>query len=288
MVIKVLRTLGEELAEALKAKGVSSLLIGRLEPELQRIAVKMLTKGYGIIYGEDKGRTVAEELGVKLLRPGGEERAEARVEKGGEIPFTPPETPQFVLDFSLWNELDEEEKRKTLFQVEMAVATIRKWLWEGNIRLANLPPGITFPYSFAVKEAEGKCVVLDPKGDDVDSEGLRQFDVFIIGAVVDKGRRLKNATLRIAEKAGYDCPRVRIALWGSTLGVPDEINKIVEIVLRVKRGEELDKAILGTMSKSDLLARAKWETDRGDRERARVLIEVAKSRGFKVHFLETK
>ena len=288
MVIKVLRTLAEELAEALRAKGVSSLLIGKLEPELQRVAVKMLTKGYGIVYNRDKGRTVAEELGVRLMRPGGEERAEARVEKGGEVPFSPPETPQFVLDFSLWDELDDEERKKTLFQVEMTVATIRKWLWEGNVRLANLPPGVTFPYSFAVKEAEGKCVVLDPKGDDVDTEGLRQFDVFVIGAVVDKGRRLKNATLRIAEKAGYDCPRVRIALWGSTLGVPDEINKIVEIVLRVKRGEELEKAILDTMSKSDILARAKWEMDRGEREKAQVLIDLAKSRGLKVHFLETK
>ena len=288
MIIKMLKTLAEELAEALKGKGIESILVDKLEPSLQRIAVKMLVKGYGIITEPGLGRVVAEEEGIKILKPNGEERADVKVVKGAEIPFVPPELPQFVLDFSLWDEMTEEEKRKTLFQVEMTVATIRNWLWEGNIRLANVPQGLSFPYRFATKAVSGKCVVLDPKGDEINSEELRSYDVFIIGAIVDKGRRLKDATQRLAKKAGYDCPRVRIALWGSTVGVPDEINKIVEIVLKVKRGEDLEKAVIEEMSKSDIIARAKWELSRGNVEHAKELIEIAKFRGIKVHFLDTR
>jgi len=259
------------LAQAIRGR---KLHVGKLEPSLQKVAVFALSKRLGLVEGEFRGRLIKEELGVALLKGKGEDKADLSVAKGGELPFVPPKVPQFVLDFSLWNELTDEERRKTLFQVEMTIATIRKYLWEGNLRLANVPEGVRLRYRFAEEPVEGECVVLDPKGDIAREEDLREAEVYVVGAIVDKGRRLKDATARLAEKAGYDCPRLRITLFGSVIGVPDEINKIVDIVMRVRLGEGLNEAVLANASKSDLLARVRFEESRGNKE----LVELLRSK----------
>jgi Uncharacterized conserved protein len=111
--------------------------------------------------------------------------------------------------------------------------------------------------------AEAKTIVLDPYGDvDANEEIIRNSDVFIIGGIVDKGRRLKYATTELAKMRGYDYPRVRIKLRGSVVGVPDEINKIAEIVLKVKEGESLEEAVISTMSKADKVARILYDVHR--------------------------
>ncbi|MGC9106133.1 MAG: tRNA (adenine(9)-N1)-methyltransferase Trm10 [Thermoprotei archaeon] len=256
------------LAQALLRRGVNAIHVGHLEPDLQRVAVFMLAKGYGVVEGEFRGRVANVQLGIKLLKGVGEEGARAAIKKGGEVPFDPPRAPQFVFDFSLWDEMTEEERRKTVFQVDLAIATLRRYLWEGNAKFANKPPEVNLPYRTAEEAVEGPCVVLDPKGETAREEDLRSAQVYVIGAIVDTGRRLKDATTRLARKAGYDCPRLKITLYGSVVGVPDEINKIVDVVMRVRLGEAIDEAVLANASKSDLLARIKHEEARGNVELA--------------------
>lgn len=249
--------IGKIFAEELKKRGIDKLHVGYEKPELQHLAVKMLIKDYGIIERESNGIKIKEEGGVSLLKGHGTEKTRYFFGKGGEkINISPPKYPLIVIDMGLFDSLnDEEEKRKTLLQVELSLSVIRKYLWDGNLALIHFP----FPLGKS-KVINGvdtdNCIILDPYGDiDGDEYIIRQADVFIIGGIVDKGRRLKYATKMLAEKYNYPCKRVKITLKGSTVGVPDEINKIVDIVLSVKFGGGLEEAIIRNQSKSDKISR---------------------------------
>lgn len=251
------------LAKELKERGIYSLFIGHEKPSLQTLAVKMLIKGYGIVKGEREGNVVAEEEGIKLLKGLGTEKTGFIFRKGGEnVIKNPPTSPKIVIDMGLFNELNEEEKKKTLVQLQMTLNTIRKFWWDGNLVIVD-----DFKLGKAVNvkkpQFEGKGIVLDPYGETVADEGIiRASEIFIIGGIVDKGRRLKMATKRLAEIRGYNFPRVKITLRGSTVGVPDEINKIAEIIIRVKEGEGLEEAIIKTQSKADKVARILYDVHR--------------------------
>lgn len=74
--------------------------------------------------------------------------------------------------------------------------------------------------------------MLDPEGDCVLSEELvRVMDMFIVGGIVDKERRVKGETARLYRLLRLNVPRCRIELRGSIIGVPDRINKVIEIIL---------------------------------------------------------
>ncbi|QIW23712.1 tRNA methyltransferase [Sulfolobus sp. S-194] len=247
--------LGKLLAEELKERGIYKIYIGYEKPSLQSIAVKMLVKNYGFVKREISSRRIGEIEGISLYKGKGDEKVDLVFTKGGDkIPLKLPKYPLIVIDMSLFNELDEEEKRKTLLQVNLTLHVIRKFLWDGNLALIN-SPNISLGKARNIDKIEtDNCVVLDPYGDIIANEEIiRKTDVFIIGGIVDKGRRLKYATSKLAEK--YPCKTVKITLRGSIVGVPDEINKIVNIILEVKYGKEIEKAIIDSQSNSDKVAR---------------------------------
>ncbi|MCS7119013.1 MAG: hypothetical protein RMH75_03350 [Archaeoglobaceae archaeon] len=74
---------------------------------------------------------------------------------------------------------------------------------------------------------------MDPKGEKVlDGKKAR---CYVIGGIVDKSEN-RDLTSIIAHellKSGIKCDRRRIELRGDTIGVPDRINHIEDIVLRV-------------------------------------------------------
>ncbi|MBB5255037.1 tRNA (adenine(9)-N1)-methyltransferase Trm10 [Sulfurisphaera ohwakuensis] len=247
--------LGKLLAEELKERGIYKIYIGYEKPSLQNIAVKMLVKNYGFVKREISGKRIGEIEGISLYKGKGDEKVDFAFTKGGEkIPIKLPKYPLIVIDMSLFNELDEEEKKKTLLQVNLTLHVIRKFLWDGNLALIN-SPNISLGKARNIDNIEtDNCIVLDPYGDIIANEEIiRRTDVFIIGGIVDKGRRLKHATSKLAEK--YPCKKVKITLRGSIVGVPDEINKITDIILAVKFGKDIEKAIIETQSNSDKIAR---------------------------------
>ncbi len=103
-------------------------------------------------------------------------------------------------------------------------------------------------------------VVLDPYGDEDATEGLiRSVDTFVLGGIVDDSG-WRYATRELADKVGYNLKRVRISLRGSRVGVPDRLNKIMSIILRVKEGESLEESIIGEQSNADKFTRLLRDT----------------------------
>jgi tRNA (adenine9-N1/guanine9-N1)-methyltransferase len=255
--------LSHYFSQLLKDQGYYSIHIGREKPDLQTLAVKMLVKGYGIIDEKREGNTVLEVEGIRLLKGRGSEKSDCIFRKGGKNIITdPPEFPKIVIDLGLFDSLTEEEKKKTLVQLNMTLNILRRFWWDGNLVIVG-DVRIGKAINVSKFRVEAKTIVLDPYGDvDANEEIIRNSDVFIIGGIVDKGRRLKYATTELAKMRGYDYPRVRIKLRGSVVGVPDEINKIAEIVLKVKEGESLEEAVISTMSKGDKVARILYDVHR--------------------------
>jgi len=250
--------IGKLFAEELKKNDIDKLYVGHEKPELQHLAIKMLLRNYGLIDADINALKIKEEEGIQLFKGRGEEKVKYLFGKGGKkVELRLPKYPLIVIDMGLFDELEEEEeKKKTLLQVEVTLSVIRKWLWDGNLALIHSPP-FSIGKAKIINEIESdNCIVLDPYGDTAADENMiRSTDVFIIGGIVDKGRRLKHATSKLAEKYNYPCKRVKIMLRDSIVGVPDEINKIVSIVLKVKYGGKLEDAIIENQSKSDKISR---------------------------------
>jgi len=251
--------IGKLFAEELKKNNIDKLYIGHEKPELQHLAIKMLLRNYGLIDTDINALKIREEDGIQLFKGRGEEKVKYLFGKGGKkVKLQLPRYPLIVIDMGLFDELEEEEeKRKTLLQVEVTLSVIRKWLWDGNLALIHSPLPLSIGKAKIINDIQlDNCIVLDPYGDTVANEDIiRSTDIFIIGGIVDKGRRLKYATSKLAEKYNYPCKRVKIMLRDSIVGVPDEINKIVNIVLKVKYGGKLEDAIIDNQSKSDKISR---------------------------------
>ena len=249
--------IGKLFAEELKKNGIDKLYIGHEKPELQHLAIKMLLKNYGIIEASINAQKVKEEEGILLFKGKGEEKVKYLFRNGGKkIELQLPKYPLIVIDMGLFDELEEEEKKKTLLQVKVALGVIRKWLWDGNLALIHSPLLSIGKTRMISAIDSDNCIVLDPYGDLVANEDIiSSADIFIIGGIVDKGRRLKYATTKLAEKYKYPCKRVKIALRDSIVGVPDEINKVVNIILKVKFGGKLEDTIIENQSKSDKISR---------------------------------
>ncbi len=249
--------LARALSRELLDLGITSVYSKR--ESLQRIAVDVLVKGLKLKEGEFKGRVKAEELGVKIVWGKGEDRAEATFsQEGREVLSDFPKIPLFIVDLGLWDYHSEKEKRRLLVQLIASVDAVRKHLWDYNLSLNHSPFKLTsFPNKVRYDvEPTGKAVVLNPYGDVVATEEmLREADTFILGGIVDESG-WKGATTLLSEKFGYaDLPQVRIELRGSRVGVPDRINKIIEIVLEVREGKGLEEAIIDNQSSADKFLR---------------------------------
>ncbi|MGC8974221.1 MAG: tRNA (guanine-N1)-methyltransferase [Thermoproteus sp.] len=235
----------------------------RYEPE-QCAAVRILLGGYRLCRFPD---------GVALVREGRPcpEPVEVRLE--------PPETPRIYIDLGLWDIHTDSEKNELVEQVVASIAAVRRQLWDGNLYLSRAPPEFLERFRraargmrHAVRFQEGPppptSLVLDPEGPCVaDEEVLRSASDIVLGGIVDKERVYKGATARLAASIGVsDRRRCRIELRGSTVGVPDRINKIVEIVLSVRfAGTSLEDAIISAQAKRDKVYRLMREFQKAGR-----------------------
>ncbi|MEZ0247665.1 MAG: tRNA (adenine(9)-N1)-methyltransferase Trm10 [Thermoproteus sp.] len=284
------------LFEALRGLGVECLCVPRrfkcrgLLP--QCVAVGILVGRYSICEARCGGPSLGVWGGVELLSGAGGTScrwALARsCEKPMRIDFSPPEAPRIVVDLSLWGEHTEGEKHELVEQIVAALGAVRNFLWDGNLWITNAPDQFALLLERHARGMVHKMkivggtppfespVVLDPEGPCLFTEETAfAHNDFIIGGIVDKEHVVKSGTRRIAERIGVD-KRCRIELRGSVVGVPDRINKIVEIILAVRfAGASLEEAIINAQAKRDKVYRLMRELQRlGPRvemERARAL-----------------
>ncbi|WP_054845901.1 tRNA (adenine(9)-N1)-methyltransferase Trm10 [Sulfuracidifex tepidarius] len=274
-------SLAEYMADYLKSEGIDSLGIKGIKRYskslLHDILVHCLVNGFSIKRGEFVGSHPVQEMGISLyyLSSSGEPLHYA-LEKDStcSIDIKLPEFPKFLIDMNLWGYLTEEERTDLVRQLGLSISVIRRYYWDGNLRVVN-PPQELFQllshmfkgFSFVLETEEGihEGIVLDPYGEyEIDETTIREAQTFIIGGIVDKGKRFDRATEFLTRVSGYShLKRYKIALRSSVIGVPDRINKILEILLLVRSSYSLEKAILETQNNSDKISRARFEINKG-------------------------
>jgi len=162
--------------------------------------------------------------------------------------------PYIVVDCSFFDDHTEKEKRKILLQIEQTLGVVRKYMWDERLIITHLNCGLGEYYSSTAEFIKNKnirdVILLDPSGDEV-FRGERA-ECFIIGGIVDKSGEKKGWTSRIGdalEREGIRFRSMRILLRGDTVGVPDRINTIAEIVLKVVMdGMDVEKAVKDVQS----------------------------------------
>lgn len=278
------------LLSTVRSLGCSALCAPRwaLRRGLQGLGIDVLLGKLNVRRGECRGNTVMEEP-ITIIAPGpGESRGDCLIVEGaGEISVESmraamPRHPLFIIDLSLWNRHSDVEKREVVEQVMSSINYVREYLWDGNLIISNSTPEFmelfnryapsmthavriidSFPY-YEVTSA--RAAVLDPYGDEASIDDLRRTEVFILGGIVDKERKIRDETLALYRMLNLDdlrLPRYKLTLWGSRVGVPDRINKVMKIVLDVVvMGRGIDEAILAAQSNKDRLQRLVHELQR--------------------------
>lgn len=187
--------------------------------------------------------------------------------------ITPPEEPRIYIDLGLWDIHTEAEKNELVEQVVASIAVVRRYLFDSNLILARTPAefldkfnkmakGMKHAVAMSREPPPPTAVVLDPEGpQSLTEDVVRAEPVFVVGGVVDKERIYKGATSRLAASIGAS-KRYRIELRGSVVGVPDRINKVIEILLAVRFGAPLEEAIIAAQAKRDKLYRLMAELQR--------------------------
>lgn len=157
--------------------------------------------------------------------------------------------PYIAVDCRFYDLHTEKEKSKLKLQVMQTLGIVREFMWDERLIVSGKDFGVGI-YSerledFLQSKEIDEVVLLDPKGERIFDN--KKSKCYVIGGIVDKAEN-RDLTSKIGEeleKAGIRCDRRRIELRGDIVGVPDRINHIAEIVLRVVLdGFDVEKAIL--------------------------------------------
>ncbi|MCY0849804.1 hypothetical protein [Sulfuracidifex metallicus] len=273
------------MGDYLKRIGANNVLIKGIKRYsnsiLHSIMINCLVNGFTIKEGNFVGRLYDNELGIEIYTP---KREGVTVRYGiekGQFNFDPsliPAYPKFVVDMKLWNYLTDEERKDLIRQIGLSISVIRRYFWDENLVIANQPSCLDSMLNYMFKDfsyrvprrfkLERDSIVLDPYAEDEINEDLiRRTKVFIIGGIVDKGKRFDRATEYLTKVSGYqEVKGYKITLRSSIIGVPDRINKILEILMKVIQGSTLEEAIIEEQTTSEKLARARYEIAKGNND----------------------
>ncbi|MEG9194377.1 MAG: tRNA (guanine-N1)-methyltransferase [Candidatus Methanoglobus sp.] len=229
--VEKLRNLG------IKRIGVK-IRIPRSKDIIRALALEV-ANGKAEVFRGDGGINFSFDLEGKYLP----EPPEAYVGTAGERLFGKEDLirgryfPIIAVDCRFYDLHSDKEKRKVHLQVTKTLGTVREFMWDEKLVVAAKDFGVGIYCErleeFLLGRNIDEVVLLDPSGDEV-FKG-EKAECYVIGGIVDKGEN-RNLTKLIGdelEKAGIKCRRQRIELRGDIIGVPDRINHIAEIVLRV-------------------------------------------------------
>jgi len=191
-------------------------------------------------------------------------------------------TPIIVIDYKFWDILLDKEKNRLLTQTIFTLYTIRRYLWDKNLILSNIPNQHTLStinkwlgeHNVTLSRQETlelleemnikpkDVILLDPNTEAIlTREDVMKAKAFIIGGIVDKIIPRHGLTSKLLENV--EVSRRKIVLKNSTVGVPHRINKIAEIVLATRYTySALIPAIRSSQSKIDSRWRAYVELSR--------------------------
>ncbi len=193
-----------------------------------------------------------------------------------------PPLPAFVVDLGLLGKHSDEERARLKVQLGITLNVIRMYLWDPHLILTSTPENVR-NWLFDVmgnakvnisREKPGrilwsmgadKVIILRPDASNPLSEDeVRQADAFIIGGIVDRIPR-PGVSRYLDASVPWGEPR-KILLRGSLLGVPERINRIVEIILKILIDNmSLEEAIVSSMTKRDIQRRLIVEIMRASR-----------------------
>ncbi|NJF24523.1 tRNA (guanine(9)-/adenine(9)-N1)-methyltransferase [Thermococcus sp. Bubb.Bath] len=173
-----------------------------------------------------------------------------------------PDWPRFIIDLMHWDNHTQTEKGKICLQAVQCYGLLRDyftgrelavtWANDEFRRMYNGPLDRITVYDgptaeFLEKEGIDEVVLLDPWAEEVLSEDDFNAKAFIIGGIVDTSGSKKKTTPKIGEeleKAGIRARRRKIVLKGKTIGVPDRINRILGIILKMMvEGKSMNEAV---------------------------------------------
>ncbi|HII61367.1 tRNA (guanine(9)-/adenine(9)-N1)-methyltransferase [Pyrococcus horikoshii] len=278
---------GDVLREILQEKGIISVgTLSRKWPSgrdiYQELAL-LLLEGDGAIVELEEETSESWDLNGKKVGPS--KYAYVRpclVEKfkvvvdGDEIARRLPDYPWIIVDLMLWDKHIPKEKDKITLQVRETYAVMRRmyyprkfaitWINEEYKKKNKLPLEKIVSYEgttaeFLKERGINRVVLLDPNADEALSEKDLEEKAFIIGGIVDMKGDKKGTTAKIGEvlkKEGIEVLRRKIVLRGDVIGVPDRINHITEILIRMLYGEPMERAILAVQAPTH----ARWRLRR--------------------------
>ncbi len=158
--------------------------------------------------------------------------------------------PYIVIDCSLKHLHSEKELKSLTKQLEKTLSVVRKYMWDEKLVIASMKTRTSAMHYDSVEDflkdrKPERAILLDPNADE-EFKG-EKADCYIIGGIVDKAGDKARATTKIYERLvdkGFKIERRKILLRGDVIGVPDRINLITEVLLKIiLDGIDIEKAI---------------------------------------------
>ena len=268
-----MKTLADVFREVLRERGVESVGVlskrfRKSKNKLHDIAVEIV-HGKGAIFRVPEKTAVAWDLSGKRVEGSHYAYAPLCMADKFEMVLSPeelrlnlPEWPYFIIDLYHWGKHTRKEKAKICLQVTQCYGLLRDCFTGRELvvtraskefqRMFNGPLERITAYEgptdeFLRERGIDEVVLLDPWADEV--LGEKDFDVkaFVIGGIVDTSGTKKKSTPKIGEeleRAGIRVRRRKIVLKGDVIGVPDRINRILGIILKMMvEGKSMNEAV---------------------------------------------
>jgi len=163
------------------------------------------------------------------------------VERASDFPY-------IVIDCRFAHLHSEKEFKSLMTQIRETLNVVREYMWDERLVVSGLKTDTNATHVDRLEDFlkdKKRIILLDPNAEEV-YEGERA-DVFIIGGIVDKSGNKKGLTSKIGEELrrnGIEFESRKILLRGDVVGVPDRLNHIAEIVLKVVlEGKGVEEAI---------------------------------------------
>ncbi len=265
-----------------KKENIKEIYVGKLRFKnylnpFQQILLEILIKNKRITFEKNYGYEYYKENDFIILKYKGSEEADVSLNDKGLIPnLNLPKYPLFIIDLKFYNKHTEKAKNRLEKQLLHSLINIRSYLWDKHLVLTSINKGLKEKLNkmfgvnkvvfydkdtlnYLIENEIGKVIVLDPYAkEELTEKEIKKYEAFLIGGIVDLGIEWKGATEELYKN--IDAEFRKITFYGDTRGVPDRINRIISILLKVRyENKSLTEAIKEEQTRRDILQRLSVE-----------------------------